>query len=104
MSTTPEELYTRKIAAEEYGEAILLAQHYRYRTSQCSIPVPQMFCCLTVEKKTIKIFFVFFSKYLKVNLILKTFLKGSDFGPLTHEESHYDLEMIAFRKPPTTYK
>ena len=30
MSTTPEELYTRKIAAEEYGEAILLAQHYRY--------------------------------------------------------------------------
>jgi hypothetical protein len=30
VSTTPEELYTRKIAAEEYGEAILLAQHYRY--------------------------------------------------------------------------
>ena len=30
VSTTPEELYSRKIAAEEYGEAIMLAQHYRY--------------------------------------------------------------------------
>ena len=28
VSTSPEELYSRKIAAEEYGEAILLAQHY----------------------------------------------------------------------------
>ena len=28
VATSPEELYSRKIAAEEYGEAILLAQHY----------------------------------------------------------------------------
>jgi hypothetical protein len=28
VSTSPEELYGRKIAAEEYGEAIMLAQHY----------------------------------------------------------------------------
>ena len=28
VSTSPEELYARKIGAEEYGEAIMLAQHY----------------------------------------------------------------------------
>ena len=28
VSTSPEELYARKISAEEYGEAIMLAQHY----------------------------------------------------------------------------
>jgi hypothetical protein len=27
-STTPEELYARKIEMEEYGEALILAQHY----------------------------------------------------------------------------
>ena len=29
ISTTPDELYARKIENEEYGEAIMLAQHYR---------------------------------------------------------------------------
>ena len=28
VSTSPEELYNRKILLEEYGEAIMLAQHY----------------------------------------------------------------------------
>ena len=28
MSTSPEEIFTRKILLEEYGEAIMLAQHY----------------------------------------------------------------------------
>lgn len=28
ISTTPDELYTRKIDSEEYGEALILAQHY----------------------------------------------------------------------------
>ena len=28
VSTSPRELYARKIGAEEYGEAIMLAQHY----------------------------------------------------------------------------
>ena len=32
VSTNPEELYARKIDAEEYGEAIMLAQHYRLDT------------------------------------------------------------------------
>ena len=32
VSTNPEELYSRKIEAEEYGEAIMLAQHYRLDT------------------------------------------------------------------------
>ena len=32
VSTNPEELYTRKIDCEEYGEAILLAQHYNLNT------------------------------------------------------------------------
>ena len=32
VSTNPEELYARKIDSEEYGEAIMLAQHYRLDT------------------------------------------------------------------------
>lgn len=32
ISTTPDELYARKIENEEYGEAIMLAQHYRLDT------------------------------------------------------------------------
>ena len=32
VSTNPEELYSRKIDGEEYGEAIMLAQHYRLDT------------------------------------------------------------------------
>jgi hypothetical protein len=31
-STTPEELYSRKIEMEEYGEALILAQHYNLVT------------------------------------------------------------------------
>ena len=32
-STTPEELYARKIEMEEYGEALILAQHYNLVSS-----------------------------------------------------------------------
>ena len=34
ISTTPEELYNRKIELEEYGEALILAQHYNLDSDQ----------------------------------------------------------------------
>ena len=34
ISTTPEELYARKIEMEEYGEALIMAQHYGLDTDQ----------------------------------------------------------------------
>ncbi len=34
LSTTPEELYARKIEMEEYGEALMLAQHYGLDSDQ----------------------------------------------------------------------
>jgi WD40 repeat protein len=34
LSTTPEELYARKIEMEEYGEALILAQHYNLDSDQ----------------------------------------------------------------------
>ena len=34
LSTTPEELYGRKIEMEEYGEALILAQHYNLDSDQ----------------------------------------------------------------------
>ena len=34
LSTTPEELYSRKIEMEEYGEALILAQHYNLDSDQ----------------------------------------------------------------------
>ena len=50
-STTPEELYARKIEMEEYGEALILAQHYdlvnfQEQVSFCKFSVSdQSVCC-----------------------------------------------------------